>query len=169
MTYSVVFPILTERLIIRPLVPEDAEALFQVFGDPQVLKHLGAPAAASAKEVRDVWLAPKIDQQRRLGISLWAVVESASGMVIGDCGLQPYRDTDDVELGGRGGREFWRHGYGFEAARACLAVAFDQLGLRQVVAETAPTNIAAQHLLSKLGFSRSGENPEGWPFYCVTP
>lgn len=159
------FPIETERLLIRPLAPLDAEDLFGVFRDADVLEHLGVQPAASEEEVREVWLAPKIRQQEQHGISLWAVIERATGRVIGDCGLQPYRDTDEIELGGRGARAFWSKGLGFEAARACIEVARHPLGLERIVAETAPANIAAQRLIDKLGFQMTTRTAEGWPFY----
>ena len=33
----------TERLLIRPFVPEDAEALFRVLSDPEVMRLLEPP------------------------------------------------------------------------------------------------------------------------------
>ena len=45
---------------------------------------------------------------------------------------------------------------------------FDNLGLAEVGAETAPDNFSAQRLLERLGMSPGGTNPEGWPVYLIT-
>jgi RimJ/RimL family protein N-acetyltransferase len=90
------------------------------------------------------------EHQRRHGFSFWAVVERASGELIGDAGL--YRMGGEVELGYTLGRAWWGRGYATEAARACLEIAFGELGLPSLIAVVDPANPASTRVLEKLGF-----------------
>jgi RimJ/RimL family protein N-acetyltransferase len=73
-----------------------------------------------------------------------------------------------VGLGGRGNRQFWRRGLGFEAASATIAAGFEQLDLPAIGAETRPENVSAQALLSKLGMQPAGTTALGWPVCLIT-
>ena len=73
-------------------------------------------------------LADYTAHQLRHGYSFWAVIERASGALIGDAGL--YRTpAGEVELGYTLGAAWWGRGYATEAASRWLAFAFGELGL----------------------------------------
>src|SRR4051812_31068419 len=94
--------------------------------------------------------------QRAWGYSFWAVVERASGTLIGDAGL--YRTPlGEVELGYTLGQAWWGRGYATEAAGAWLEAAFSRLGISEVVALAEPANAASLRVLEKLGMRRDGE------------
>src|SRR4051812_17244610 len=94
--------------------------------------------------------------QQRHGYSFWAVIERETGTLIGDSGL--YRTpTGEVELGYTLGAAWWGRGYATEAAGRWLSVAFDELGINEVVALAEPANTASLHVLTKLGLIRTGE------------
>jgi RimJ/RimL family protein N-acetyltransferase len=145
------FPIETDRLLIRPMRPDDAEDLHEVYSDVETMAYLTSEIPRVVDDTR-AWMAPKVAQQERYGISLWSVVERASGKVIGDCGLQTEDETlSEVELGFRFNRRYWGRGYALEACAACVAVAFDQLGLQRLVAGTDRDNARGRRLLERLG------------------
>ena len=73
-----------------------------------------------------------------------------------------------VGLGGRGNRQFWRQGLGFEAAVATIAAGFEQMGLEAIGAETRPENLPVQALLAKLGMQPAGTNTQGWQVFMIT-
>jgi RimJ/RimL family protein N-acetyltransferase len=164
------FPIKTARLTIRPMRPDDAEALLAVYGDSETMQHLNTVLPANVDEAR-VWVQTKIDLfERDNQLSLWTVIHTESGQIVGDVGLQheDYGSGPVVGLGGRGNREFWRQGLGFEAASATIAAGFDQLDLPAIGAETRPLNLPAQALLARLGMQPAGSNTQGWPVYMIT-
>ncbi len=98
-----------------------------------------------------------IDHQERHGFSLWAVVERESATVIGDAGLTLYAHRGpDVELGYRLKVPYWGKGYATEAARAWLRHAFDELGLRRILAVTHEENEASRRVLEKIGMRYDG-------------
>ena len=103
-------------------------------------------------------------------MSLWTVIDTESGLILGDVGLQheDYGSGPVVGLGGRGNRQFWRLGLGFEAASATIAAGFEQLSLLAIGAETRPLNLPAQALLARLGMRPAGTNTQGWPVYMIT-
>lgn len=148
-------PILTttERLLIRPFGQADSEAMHRVFSDPEVMRHV--PGGACDRERSLARLGSLIDHQQRYGFSKWAVIEKATGGLIGDCGLQFLDGGPDIELGFHLGREYWGQGYATEAAAACLAWARAERPER-VVAIVDPANQASIRVLSKIGMAAAG-------------
>lgn len=124
-------PIETERLLIRPLRLGDAGELDQ---------------AAD-------WIQEKIDRfERDGGMSLWAVVERASGRAAGLAGLQ-WEQIDgrrELDLGCVIAKDRRRLGYATEASRAVLQAAF-AAGYTRVTAMTGLDNAAALAVLERLG------------------
>jgi ribosomal-protein-alanine N-acetyltransferase len=144
--------------------------LLAVYGDVETMQHLNSELPSTVEEARE-WVQTKIElfhQDDQL--SLWTVIHNESGRVVGDVGLQheDYGSGSVVGLGGRGNRQFWRKGLGFEAANATIAAGFEQLNLAAIGAETRPENLPAQALLSRLGMQPAGTNTQGWPVYMIT-
>jgi RimJ/RimL family protein N-acetyltransferase len=170
MRVPIQFPIRTPRLIIRPMQLNDAEALLAVYGDTETMQHLNSELPSNVEEARQ-WVQTKIDLFDRDGqLSLWTVIHTESGQIVGDVGLQheDYGSGPVVGLGGRGNRQFWRQGLGLEAASATIAAGFEQLDLEVIGAETRPLNLPAQALLAKLGMRPAGTNTQRWPVYMIT-
>ena len=153
---SVRFPIETERLLIRPMRPEDAVALHAVYGDPVVMRRIPSGASDSLETTRRK-VARFAEHQATHGFSLRAVVEKASGRVIGNCGLLlvEWRGPD-VEVAYRLARSVWGQGYATEAARACVRFGLDVLGLDRVIALTDPDHLASRRVMEKIGLTYLG-------------
>lgn len=142
------FAIRTERLLIRPFALDDLEAVHPVFSDRDVMRYI--PGGACDRAGSLARLQSLIDHHERHGFSKWAVVETASGRLIGDCGLQYLAGEPDIELGFHIARAQWGRGYATEAARACLAWACCQRTER-IVAIIDPANKPSIRVLEKLG------------------
>jgi RimJ/RimL family protein N-acetyltransferase len=131
MSVAIRLPIETERLVIRPLRPTDADEMGE---SPD-------------------WIREKIDRyERDGGMSLWAVVERSSGRAAGLAGLQ-WEEIDgcrELDLGCVIAADRRRLGYATEASRAVLEAAFDA-GYRRVTAMTGPDNEPARAVLDRLG------------------
>jgi ribosomal-protein-alanine N-acetyltransferase len=147
----------TERLILRPFEPGDAEDLHVVRSDPSTFEYLGsAPAPATKLEDTRAQIARLMEYHDKHGFGIAAVVERASGRVIGDCGLQLLEDGPEVEVGYKLGRQYRGRGYATEAARAWLEYGFDTLGLERIVAVAWPDNVASWRVMEKCGMRRVG-------------
>jgi RimJ/RimL family protein N-acetyltransferase len=142
-------PIETERLTIRPFVAEDLDALHEVYGDAEVMRWAGG---ASDRDGTERALRTHIERHAVDGFAFWAVVERATGALIGDTGLG--RLGDEVEIGWTLRRDRWGLGYATEAARAVLAAALGPLGLDHVIATIHPDNAASVRVAEKVGLRR---------------
>ena len=137
----------TERLILRPLTQDDADAIYAVIGDPVAMQYY--PRTFTREDAVE-WIERNRRWYARDGYSLLAVVLKSTGKVIGDCGLS-WQLADDVpmlELGYHLQREQWGHGYATEAARACTEYAFRELSAEKLVslvlAENQPSRRVAE-------------------------
>jgi ribosomal-protein-alanine N-acetyltransferase len=148
-------PLHTERLILRPFADDDTERILEVFGDPEVMRYVGRGVpldrdrlVASQARVLEHW--------RTHGFGPLALVERASGTVIGEGGLQLLEGGPDVEVTYTLARAFWGLGYATEAAVAVLEWGFGKLGLTRIVGVAYPDNTASQRVLQKIGMRRLG-------------
>jgi [ribosomal protein S5]-alanine N-acetyltransferase len=155
-TASLGLPLVTERLLLRPLRDDDVDAMHAVYGDPEVMRWVGTGAVRDRGGTRAIVRA-YMDHQRRHGFAFWAVEDRATGVVVGDAGLALSAGVGpDVELGYTLARGWWGRGLATEAAAACVAAAFDGLGLRALTAIVEPGNAPSRHVLEKLGFRPAG-------------
>jgi len=145
----------TPRLLLCLFGPGDTEHIHPIYSDPLVMRYVAtgpmADIAVTQRLLEDYGA-----HQVRHGYSFWAVIERASDLIIGDAGL--YRTpAGEVELGYTLGAAWWGRGYATEAASRWLSVAFDELGIDEVVALAEPANTASLRVLTKLGLIRDGE------------
>jgi ribosomal-protein-alanine N-acetyltransferase len=143
----------TARLRLRPFGPADLDAAHAVYADPEVMRWVGHGAHRMPAETRSA-LRGYADALAKRGYGFVAVVERASGDLIGDAGLHPLGGRGpDIELGYTLARSAWGRGYGTEIARALAEHAFDALGAERVFAQVEPANRASRHVLEKLGMT----------------
>lgn len=142
----------SNRLELRRLVAEDAAFVLELVNDPDWLRHIGDRGVHTLDDARDYLETGPMAMYAHHGIGLLAVVRRDSGAPIGMCGLLKRDTLPDIDIGyaflpaGRG------RGYAREAVMATLAAATRDLGLRRVVAITAPGNLASIKLLESVGF-----------------
>lgn len=142
----------TSRLLLRELVPQDADALEKVLGDPVAMQYY--PAAFDRKGV-EAWIEKNIVRYKRDGHSLWAMLLKDTGELIGDCGcaMQEVEGRDEVEIGYHVRRDLWGSGYATEAAQACIEYAFHKLGAKRVISMIRPENQQSRRVAEKNGLS----------------
>ena len=89
------------------------------------------------------------------GWGFWAVERQYDARFIGFVGLQDqpsrFPFSPCVEIGWRLAYESWGQGYATEAAHRCLQLAFDDLGLTDIVSFTTRGNHRSQRVMQKLG------------------
>jgi RimJ/RimL family protein N-acetyltransferase len=146
----------TDRLVLRPWTTDDAEDALTIYGDPEVMRFLHRPAVQTLEEVRNHLEARPIAQYREHGFSFWAVVEKASGRVIGSCGLKYLDGGPLIEVGYHFARSAWGKGYATEGATACVRYGFDKMQLQRIMGVVDPLNFASQRVLEKSGLTFQG-------------
>ena len=148
-------PLETERLLVRPLREEDAQALHEVWSDPETMRYIPAEPAASVDETL-ARVRRHVERHETTGLALWAVEERETGDVVGVCGLFPVEGTGpEVEVAYHIARRHWGRGIATEAARACVDAGL-AAGLPQIVAFAYPANGASIRVMEKVGMRPDG-------------
>jgi RimJ/RimL family protein N-acetyltransferase len=145
----------TERLIMRELVPEDEQGMFELDSDPLVHKYLGETPIQRIEQARDV-IATIRKQYIDNGIGRWAVIEKASGDFIGWSGLKFIREYENnrinfYDVGYRLIPRYWGKGYATESAKAAIRYGFEELKLDEIIGSANVENTRSRNALEKCG------------------
>ncbi len=140
----------TERLILRKFDEPDADAIFAMRSDRDVMRFIREPQNRNEtlnwlKLVSRYWKTEKI--------GFCAMIEKTTNKFIGWCGLWRLKETGELEIGYAIAREFWGNGFATEAARKFLGYGFDELNFEKIVAVAAPENRASRRVMEKLGMT----------------
>jgi RimJ/RimL family protein N-acetyltransferase len=153
----------TERTVGRPWHVADAPALFELYGDPQVTRFIGAQTHADVDATRAV-IGEILGRNGALapGLGSFTTWSRVDGSVVGCALIKPIPGpdravlSDDVEIGWHVARRLWGQGYATEMGRGLVRHAFDELGLDRIIAVVEPPNGASQAVARKLGMVHQG-------------
>lgn len=152
------FPLVTERLTLRPFTMNDREELFTITQEPNIFQYFPTKAAWAMEKVEKA-IQHQIDHWRQFGYGLWAVTLTNTGQLMGWCGLEFLPEMNETEVGYLLSREFWGQGYATEAAKASVHFGLHEIELKEIIGLTDPQNIASQRVLEHCGlvFTRSAQ------------
>jgi ribosomal-protein-alanine N-acetyltransferase len=145
-------PIVTERLILRRLTPDDFDRLFALFQDPLVMRYY--PGLKDAAQTR-AWLDWVFSEYAARGHGLMAVELAATGEFVGQVGLirQVVDGAEEVEIGYLLRSECWHLGYATEAACACRDYGFKVLRRDRLISLIRPENSASIRVAERVGMT----------------
>ncbi|KQS04083.1 GCN5 family acetyltransferase [Sphingomonas sp. Leaf357] len=145
-------PILeSARLRLRPQRIGDAEALFEAYGDAELMHYWSSGPHADVVDTRD-YLAARLDKSDWRG---WAITLTDDDRAIGTVAAGERR-SGVTEIGYMLVRSAWGHGYAREAVSRVIDLLVREEGHRKIFADTDPDNAASNALLASLGFHREG-------------
>ncbi|MGK5741288.1 GNAT family N-acetyltransferase [Micromonospora sp. URMC 103] len=160
----------TERLVLRPFTDDDADRLFALDDDPEVMRFINGGKPASRETIRSRILPRLLHDHPCIGTrGYWAAEEKATGAFLGWFEFRPLDEhsADVVELGYRLNRAAWGKGYATEGSRALIAKGFTDFGVQRVTANTMAVNTRSRRVMEKSGlvFLRNftGDWPEAIP------
>lgn len=147
MTYS------TQRLLLRPMALDDAEAVFSYRSLPEVNTYTYTPVWTSLDDARAhvEKYVPMLANPEN-GFGKWMIVRRDTSAVIGDVFL-----NKEAELQGTAEVGYMLHpdhqgqGFATEAVRAALRIGFEEWCVHRMYARVDEDNIASVRVCQKLG------------------
>ena len=169
-------PLLTERLRLRALIPDDLGFVRRLHANPDLIRFIPSaitPNEAAAHRHLDRFMSLvnhpvqgfSLIELRGSGDDDRAVPGTAVGLIM----VKPIPSSGGgaatvLEIGWRQVAEHCGHGYVTEAARAVLNAVHDA-GVERIVAVADPENVASQRVAARIGMERVGSSTE---FYDTT-
>lgn len=154
---SSMFPILeTERLVLREIKNEDADAIFSCFSNEQVMKYYGSDAFQTIEQAKDLieLFAKNYLEKRTIR---WGIEVKDSNELIGTIGYHAWASKHrKAEIGYEIHPTYWRKGYVSEAIQKIIEYGFKEMDLTRIGAIIYLENDGSYKLLEKLGFQREG-------------
>ncbi len=150
-------PILeTERLILRPIALEDAEACFSWNSDERVARFMSYPRLTDISQTIE-WIKSTLVDEKEWN---WAFVLKEENRVIGTGGIGP-----NVQMKGYWGMgynlhyDYWHKGYCTEAMKAIIDFVHNTLGVNKICSGHAIDNSRSGKVMEKCGlkFHHYGE------------
>jgi RimJ/RimL family protein N-acetyltransferase len=148
----------TERLLLRPLRAADAEALFALFANWEVIRWLSTPpwpyTLDDARSFVAAQMEPQASEVRYLAItlggSLIGGIDARSNRPVGAPARSPI-------LGYWLGQPYWGRGYMTEAAHAFVRHLFASTAGDTIYSGVLAGNTASLRVQEKLRFERTGK------------
>ena len=140
----------TESLLLRPMAGRHLSQILDIWTQPEIRRHLWGDKVISEERVA-LEIVRSEESFRSSGFGQWAVRRRKKRRVIGSCGLLRVPHTEQLELVYCIDSAQRNNGYATQAARAVLALAFDELQLPLIHGRCARENIPSLRVLEKIG------------------
>jgi len=152
----------TSRLLLRPLLPCDAPAIFTLRCDAKVNRFTGISPWNSIESAH-AYIANDINAMESGEFVRFGLVKRDDASLIGTCTLF-HLDAQcrRAEIGYNLLPESWGKGYMQEALRPLIQFGFDELKLNRIEADVDPENFPSIKTLERFGFQREGFLRERW-------
>jgi ribosomal-protein-alanine N-acetyltransferase len=160
----------TQRLVLRQIKSEDAEDLWKLRNNSQIMEFMDISPMQS---IREAW--EQINYLSRNFIEeqlpIWAItlkedsLAETKNKMIGYLGYTRWdKKHFRAEIAYVLEPAFWHKGFMSEAIQAVLQVGFEQMELHSVEGNVNPTNIASIKILEKFNFRREAYYKENFYF-----
>lgn len=142
----------TERLFLRPLTVNDADAVFANWtSDPDIAKFMRWELHKDIKETRQ-WLTAEEDLVKSDSVYNWGFVLKQTGELIGSGGLVYIESKGMYELGYNIMKKYWGQGLTTEAAEKIIDFGKKELMQKRFYCCHAKDNPASGRVMTKVGF-----------------
>lgn len=147
----------TERLLIRPVRPSDAAALFARRNEPQVAA-LQAWTIPYPPELAERVVAEAMAMTGPSDSRWWmaTIEQPATGDVVGDLVVRASNELRTAEVGYSLASRHWGRGFAVEALSALVAWLYEELPLTRLEGRLHPDNRASAMVLERTGFVFEG-------------
>lgn len=149
-----VYPLLTERLIIQPLTMGDLDDFVAYRQDPEIARFQSWDQTYSKQQGMELIQSQADDLVPTPGQWLQlAIYEKSAGKLVGDLALHAIQGSNlEFEIGFTIARQNQGQGFATEAAARLLTYLFSEIGAKKIIAQPDSRNTASKRLLKTLGF-----------------
>lgn len=166
MPIAIPFPVSTTRVRIRPAIIEDMPQWADLYRNEERRTFLKGPIDRSPEE----WWRLQCELRETKKV---LTIETLDGVFVGVCGyLFTSMPTDEMEVWLMIAKNVEGNGIGKEVVSTLVNMAFQNYGIKAIIAVVDPENARSVGLISQLGFKLRGTHAEGWqqghPVYSVT-
>jgi RimJ/RimL family protein N-acetyltransferase len=142
---------LTDRLFVRDIAEADAEFMFNLDSDSEVMRYIGPRLASDASWYRDLIRTKFVPQQMHPWHGVRVVFDRESGDFLGSVSIRPasaskdaqalgWNRADEIEIGFRFRRSVWGRGVATEAVEPLVAIALADPATTAIVAYADASN-----------------------------
>jgi ribosomal-protein-alanine N-acetyltransferase len=151
-----VFPeINTERLNLREIKQEDAESIYKILSNPEVIKYDTFELFTNIKQAEGLikWFNDEFKQKRAI---FWGISLKNEPEIIGFCKCEIEIPKVRADLGYDLSHKYWNMGIMTETLGAVIKFAFQTLNVNRIEVSVATENNSSIRVLEKLGFAKEG-------------
>ncbi len=142
----------TERLILRPLRPEDAGPISLYAADLNVSRMLARVPHPYPPGAAEAFIERALSGQLMETVYAIAFAASETHELVGVVGLRERGETNERRLGYWLGAPAWGRGVATEAVRAVVDEGFADLALARITSDVFLDNLTSRRVLEKTGF-----------------
>ena len=148
--------IATQRLLLRPFVMEDSQAMFDHWASHQDNVTYVTWPAHDNQEITKSIITSWINDERP-GHYHWAIVDKTKQALIGNISIVDYEGkTKTAEIGYILGKAFWGQGYMSESLQAVISALFTETEVNRIQAVFDTGNPASGPVMKKAGMTYEG-------------
>lgn len=140
----------TERLRIREITVEDVPRLYELYEDESITRYM-EPLFPEQQQEEDYTRDYIKNVYHFYGYGMWLITLKENNTVIGRAGLEYKEGFEGLELGFMLGTEYQHKGYAYEACKAILEYAREELEQVSFRAIVHKNNEPSKQLCKKLG------------------
>lgn len=155
----------TENLILRRVLPSDAEEILVLRSDPRIMNHIAKKKALTIEDALAFIQVLDERLENSEGITWGITLAGGDNKIIGTTGLwRIINDHHRAEIGYALHPDHWNKGINTEAMKAVIDYGFNTIKLHTIEANLDPNNIGSKRTLEKSGFVQEGYLKENYFF-----
>lgn len=148
----------TDRLIFEQMTADDAELMFQLDQDLEVMRYINGGKLPTREDIDKIYIPRMLSYTNpQKGWGLWKVILKQNEKFIGSVIIRPMSfftdnpEYDNLELGWRLSRDSWGYGYATEAAQQLVQTLIERGGISKLSALAFEENTASINIMQKIG------------------
>jgi ribosomal-protein-alanine N-acetyltransferase len=143
----------TERLYLSELTTSDSDAAFmqELTNMTEWIQFIGDRNIKNLEDSKAYIKNRVMPSYEEFGFGFYKVSLKTDDTPLGICGIVKRPTLENVDIGYGFLTRYTRKGYAYEASKATLDYAMNDLNIKKIIAITSPKNDKSKRLLEKLG------------------